>query len=310
MSALRASVDPRHERVAAEPVLRFQRRILEGRPGGAVDLPGIGQISWPVAVALFDTLLGAVWIDTKAAAREVLFARIARDLGTASVNELAEAYQGLAILAWMFEAWPMRTQAALQCCAPCALAGKCSAGRLLMLRYASKWRRCSGQRGLMNGKIVNAVGGAPGSTPCRRPGTNCVCKHAVSGCHIDTPESMAIADMRDGLSVEAAAEVADVRPRTLYRWIKRGAQGGLQAALERPSGQLSGSQAIQLAEWIAATSPDGPRWRTNRVQNEALRRFGVGITVYVADRLLRLHGPWRRRKILLRRRLTVAPVYD
>jgi transposase len=47
---------------------------------------------------------------------------------------------------------------------------------------------------------------------------------------------MAIADVRDGLSVEAAAEVADIKPRTLYNWIKRGAQGGLEAALERPSG--------------------------------------------------------------------------
>ena len=36
---------------------------------------------------------------------------------------------------------------------------------------------------------------------------------------------LAIADVRDGMPVEAAAEVADVRPRTLYRWIKRGARG-------------------------------------------------------------------------------------
>ncbi len=94
---------------------------------------------------------------------------------------------------------------------------------------------------------------------------------------------MAIADVRDGLSVEAAAEVADVRPRTLYRWIKRGAQGGLDAALERPSGQLSGSQAAELTDWIATASPDVPCWRTDRVQNEARRCFGVEITTYVAD---------------------------
>ncbi len=84
----------------------------------------------------------------------------------------------------------------------------------------------------------------------------------------------AIADVRDGLPAEVAAEIADVLPRTLYRWLKRGAAGGLGAALERPSGRLSEPQVIELAEWIAAASPDGPRWRSNRLQSEALRRFG------------------------------------
>jgi len=51
-------------------------------------------------------------------------------------------------------------------------------------------------------------------------------------------------------------------------------------------------------------------WRTNRIKNEALRRFGVGIAVHVAGRPLRKHGPWRRRKALAKRRFTVAPVYD
>ncbi|KRR14176.1 TniQ family protein [Bradyrhizobium valentinum] len=297
-------------KLATEPVLRFQRRILEGRPGGAIALPGIGEISWPVAVALFDALLGAVWIDTKPVAREILFARIARDLGAAPAGELADSYQALAILAWMFEAWPMRTQAALA-----------------MLR-AVRPRRQMQRWPTLDAAIRDQVAALfltawPDERNNRErgwwrawidylPKTGDELRAQAFRERLPHRRArlVAIADVRDGLSVEAAAEVADVRPRTLYRWIKRGAQGGLEAALERPSGQLSGSQAAQLAEWIAAASPDEPRWRTNRVQNEALRRFGVEITVYVADRLLRLYGPWRRRKILLRRRLTVAPVYS
>jgi hypothetical protein len=55
---------------------------------------------------------------------------------------------------------------------------------------------------------------------------------------------IAIADVRDGLS-------SKLLPRSPmfargHRWIKRGALGGLEAALERPSGQLSRSQATEL----------------------------------------------------------------
>ncbi len=296
--------------VAAEPVLRFQRRILEGRPAGIVDLPQIGKVGWSLAVALFDVLLGAVWIDTKPTARDVLFTRIARDFGTARLGELADGYQGLAILAWMFEAWPTRTQAALAMLR--AIRPRRQMQRWPTLDAAIRdqvealfitaWpdERNNGERSSWRAWIDNLpqtgeelrVQALRERLPHRRA------------------RLMAIADVRDGLSVEAAAEVADVRPRTLYRWIKRGAQGGLEAALERPSGQLSGPQAAQLAEWIANAPPAGPRWRTNRVQNEALRRFGVEITIYVADRLLRMHGPWRRRKVLAKRKMTVAPVYN
>lgn len=295
---------------AAAPVLRFQRRILEGRPHGVVELPEIGKITWPVAVALFDALLGAVWIDTKLAARDVLFARIARDLGTAPLGELADSYQGLAILAWMLEAWPARTQAALAMLR--AVRPRRQMQRWPVLDVAIRdqvkalflaaWpdERSNGERGWWRAWIDNLP----------QTGEELRAQALRERLPHRRARLVAIADVRDGLSVEAAAEVADVRPRTVYRWIKRGARGGLEAALERPSGQLSGLQAAQLAEWIAAASPDEPRWRTNRVQNEALRRFGVEITIYVADRLLRMHGPWRRRKILLRRRFTVAPVYD
>jgi transposase len=296
--------------LVADPVLRFQRRMLEGRPAGVVDLPEVGKISWPVAVALFDALLGAVWIDTKPAARDSLFARIARDLGTAPFDELADGYQGLAILAWMFEAWPARTQAALATLR--AVRPRRQMQRWPTLDPAIRDRveelfltawpdeRNNGERAWWRAWIDNLP----------QTGEELRTQALRERLPHRRARLMAIADVRDGLSVEAAAEVADARPRTLYRWMKRGAQGGLEAALERPSGQLSGLQAAQLAEWIAAASPDEPRWRANRVQNEALRRFGVVITIYVADRLLRLHGPWRRRKFLLRRRLTVAPVYD
>lgn len=98
-------------RFVPTPVLRLQRRLFTGRPDGIIDLPEIGPLAWTTVVALFDVLLGAVWIDTKPKARSQLFARIDRDIGS-ELGEAAEGCDGLIILAWMLDAWPMRVQAA------------------------------------------------------------------------------------------------------------------------------------------------------------------------------------------------------
>jgi transposase len=307
--AFRLARAPR--RTAAEPVIQFQQRVLDGRPAGIIDLPEVGRLTWPAAIALFDVLLGMVWIDTKPTTRDQLFARIARDLRSGPIGEIADAYQGLAILAWMFEAWPTRAQAAVA-----------------ILRAARPRRQIERWPTLDAAVRAQVEHLLLAAWPDEHHG----CERAWWRAWIDTlPETgddpraqaarerlphrrarlRAIADVRDGQPVEVAAEIADVMPRTLYRWLKRGATGGLDAALERPRWQhLTEPQVMELAEWIATASADGPRWRANRVQNEARRRFGVEITVHVAGRLLRRHGPWRRRRVLTKRRFTVAPVYD
>jgi len=95
-------------------VVGFQQRLIAGRPRGLVDLPGVGGLDWETAVVLFDVLLGAVWIDTKPAARDQLFRRIARDLNIVPFGSAPHGgYEGLSILAWMFNGWPGRVQAAL-----------------------------------------------------------------------------------------------------------------------------------------------------------------------------------------------------
>jgi transposase len=297
---------------AADAVIRFQQRLLIGRPLDLIDLPGVGELDWESAVALFDVLLGAVWIDTKPGARDQLFVRIARDLNTAPFGSAPHGgYEGLAILAWMFEGWPERVQVALAIL-------RAVRPRRQLLRWPD-----------LDEKVRRRVEDM--LLPCWPDERSCPNRAWWRSWIDNLPETteelrttaarerlphrrarlMAIADVRDGVPVEIAADLADVMPRTLYIWLKRGAAGGLDAALERPRWQyLTEPQVMELAEWISTASPDGPRWRANRVQNETRRRFGVEISVHVAGRLLRKHGPWRRRKVLAKRRLTVAPVYD
>jgi len=297
-------------RVTPEPVLRLQQRVLEGRPTGIINLPEVGALAWPVAVALFDVLLGVVWIDTKPTARNQLFARIARDLSTEPFGGVADSYLGLAILAWMFETWPTRAQAAfaiLRAARP--------------QRQLKRWPELNAAIHAQVEELLLATWPDESHDAERAwwrswiddlPETSDELRARAARERLPHRRArlLAIADVRDGLPVEVAAEVAEVLPRTLYRWLKRGAEAGMEAALERPSGRLSEPQVAELAEWIAAASPDEPRWRANRVQGEALRRFGEEISLDVAVRLLRSYGRWRRRKVLAKRKLTVAPVYD
>jgi transposase/predicted RNA-binding Zn-ribbon protein involved in translation (DUF1610 family) len=298
--------------LAPDPVLRFQRDVLDGRAAGIIELPGVGALTWPVAMALFDVLLGAVWIDTKQTARDQLFARIARDLGAEPFGEIADAYQGLAILAWMFGAWPMRTQAAL------AILRTARPGRQ-MQRWPNLDAEIHAQvEALLLATWPDECHGSErawwrswiGTLP--ETGDDLRAQAARERLPHRRARLLALADVRDGLPVEVAAEIADVMPRTLYRWLRRGAASGLDAALERPRWlYLTEPQVMELVEWIASAPPDGPRWRADRVQNEARRRFGTEISIHVADRLLRRHGPWRRRKVLgKKKRFSVAPVYD
>jgi len=97
--------------------------------------------------------------------------------------------------------------------------------------------------------------------------------------------------------------------RTIARQCE--AVAGLDASFEGPRWEcLTELHAKELIDWIGAAPPNGPRWRANRIVNEAARRFGVEITVHVADRLLRWCEPWPQRPRKPKRRLTVAPVYD
>jgi transposase len=109
----------------------------------------------------------------------------------------------------------------------------------------------------------------------------------------------ALAELKDGASVEAVAALVGVEPHSVYRWLHRGAAGGLEAALERPTGKpaLTGAQAEALGQWIA-----GDRLRQNRqaIVDRAREMFGVDLDLDAASRLLAKHRrakPGRRRRL-------------
>ena len=294
----------------AEPLLWLQRLLFEGRADGIIRLPDVGEMTWPVAITLCDVLLGAVWIDTKSQARGQLFARIARDVGGEPLGDAADGSAGMTILAWVFQGWPARAQAAhamLRAVRP--------------RRQIQRWpHRDAAVRDQVE-KMLNAVWPDERHGPERTWWRGWIDGLSETGDELRARAArerlphrrvrlLAIADVRDGQPVEVAADVAGVQPKTLYRWLRRGAQDGLEAALQRPSGVLGEPQRKEIADWIAEASPNAPRWRANRVQNEVRRRYGMDISIDVAHLLLRTYGPWRRRKVFATRKFTVAPVYN
>ncbi|MCV4860389.1 hypothetical protein OFB63_30545, partial [Escherichia coli] len=51
-----------HGHVVPDAAIDLQQRLLDQRPTGNIELPGVGVFDWPVMVALLDALLGVVWL--------------------------------------------------------------------------------------------------------------------------------------------------------------------------------------------------------------------------------------------------------
>lgn len=298
------TVAPREAHGAA---IALHRQLKIAHASRTIVLPGGEQLQWRAALALFDVLLGAVWIDTRLVMRRRLFARIEWEFGKGTLgNDPAGNYEGLLVLAWIVAGWPdrMRTTIAIvQGPRP--------------RRQLDRWRDLDDA---VRQKLLDLLLAIwPDQMPSEdrawwrawienlpETGDELRARAAIDRFPHRRARLLALADVRDGMPVELAAEAAGVMPRTLYIWLKRGAKGGLDSALDRQRGALNQAQAIEIAQWIADAPTNQPRWRANRVKNEVQRRFGLEISLNVATRLLRIHGPWIRRRIGAPHRRTYA----
>jgi len=281
---------------AHEVAVALQRQIRSAHDSGAFILTDGTVLQWPIAMALFDLLLGAIWIETRQPLRRQLFDRIENDFGRGVLSpDIFGNYGGLLILAWMLEEWPDRMRTALAIVRGARPRRQIERWRHLddrtqrvlldlLLEVWPDWKHPE-NRGWWRTWIE------------RLPETadELRARAAVDRFQHRRARLRALADVRDGMPVELAAKAAGVTPRTLYLWLKRGAVGGLEVALDRQRGVLNQAQAIEIAEWIGQAPTNQARWRADRVKNEVFRRFGVEISLTVAYRLLRRHGPWRRR---------------
>ncbi|MDQ0393492.1 TniQ family protein [Labrys monachus] len=290
-------------REAHPAAVALHRQLRAAHDSGTFVMPDRERLAWPEAIALFDVLLGAIWIETRPVTRRRLFERIERDFGPGTLGpEPAGSYEGLLILAWILDGWPDRvrtTIAIVQGPRP--------------RRQLDRWQHLDGATRQVLLDLLLAIWPDQKHPDDRawwrdwienlpESGDELRARAAIDRFPHRRARLMALADVRDGMPVELAAEAAGIIPRTLYIWLKRGAKAGLESALDRQRGALNQAQAVEIAQWIAEAPTNQPHWRSNRVRNEIFRRFGLEVSLEVASRLLRKHGPWVRRRVSAPRR--------
>jgi transposase len=267
-------------------------------------------------MALIDVLLGIVWIDIQRKYRGRLFARVANDLDLGQHNSIvwSSNYSGLLILAWLLDDLAIRLPAAI------AILHAPRLDRLLARAPDLSCETSDRLRVILAPAIASAPKGRRSwcSWIETLPETGIdLRKRALSERYkLRRQRLFAFAAIRDGATVEAAAESIGVIARTLYRWLHQGAEHGLEAALERPRrrSQLSGAQAEALGRWIAI---DRSHQHRRAVTDAALDQLGIVLRPDQVSGLLRVHRhakPGRRHrpwKPKLQRATQVAgPTHD
>ena len=303
---------------ANEATLRLQQALIVGKRSGRLALPRIGDLDWPTMMALIDVLLGMVWIGTAREYRRRLFKRIADDLdlGEDQTDSIPwrSNYGGLLILAWLLEDLDAHLRAAI------ATLHTVHRDRLLA--------RLPNLPEEMSERLRTILAPAAASRPQGRrswrewidtlpeSGTDLRERALGERYRLRRRRLFVLAAIRDGATVESAADSAGMRARTVYRLLDQGARNGLEAALERPrrGNKLTGAQAEALGRWIAGARAHQSR---KAVMAQALTMFGVSLNTDEAYAVLRVHrraGRGRRRRLWkpnpLRCTILAEPTHD
>ncbi len=97
---------------AQASVLKLHAALVRGKRLGAIDLAGIGRLSWPDTVALVDVLMGTIWTALHTRERQDIFQRMVcsrRADDERGSGAHGGQYHGLDLLAWLLEGWPWST---------------------------------------------------------------------------------------------------------------------------------------------------------------------------------------------------------
>jgi hypothetical protein len=229
--------------VRAHPAaVELQAMLFAGKRSGTTDIPNIGPLDWPMTMALADVLLSMVWTRATKKQRDYLaprrrdrlFSRIARDLriGARDRADLpwTSNYGGLVILTWLLDDLAKRL--------PYAIATLCS----------PRLEGLLGREGLddptrerLRAILAPAVVKSPKDRRSWRPWLETLPlspedlrDRAVRERYKHRRQRLtALAELMAGASVPAAAAKVGVREKSVYRWLRAGAAGGLEAMLER-----------------------------------------------------------------------------
>lgn len=283
--------------------VELQSLLVAGKEAGTLVLPSVGEVEWATMMAVADMLLGMIWTGVTAEHREQFFNRIARDLDLSAGDRLSLSltsnYGSLLMLTWLTADLPHRLPTAI--------------GILKSVRFRGLLGRHDDIDDDMTTRLrtilAPAVATYAEGRGSWRPWIDSLPESASELRERAARERYkhrrqrltAFAELKDGATVVAAAAVVRMRPKSVYRWLDRGVEDGLEAALERPTGRpvLTSAQSEALAQWICA---DRAHQNRHAIVAQALARFGVELGLDSASKLLKKHrhprpGSGRRRRL-------------
>ena len=295
--------------VAHPAVLDLQAALIAGKRSGTAIVPGVGALDWPTTMALADVLLAMVWARRTKKQRDYLaprrrdrlFASIGRDLGMTQGEwervPWTRNYGGLLLLAWLLRDLEVRLPRAMSTLCTPRLEGLLNP--FTDLNDITKERL----RTILAAATVKPPKGRRAWKPWLRilpESADGLRERAMHERYKHRRQRLrALAELKDGASVEAVATLVGVTPHSVYRWLHRGAAGGLEAVLERATGKpaLTGAQAEALAQWIACDRVHQDRRAIAARVQEA---FDIQLDLDAASKLLAKHGrakPGHRRRL-------------
>jgi hypothetical protein len=290
-------------RWAHDQSVELQSLLVAGKRTGALVLPGVGEVDWTTMMAVADMLLGMIWSVVTTQHREQLFNRIARELGLGGEDRLSLSltsnYGSLLMLDWLVTDLPHRLPAAIGILKSARFEGLLGRHDEIDDDMAARLRTilapAIANPGVGRGAWHPWIDSLPESaSDLRERAAGKRYKHRRQ-------RLTAFAELKAGATVVAAAAIARVRPKSVYRWLDCGVENGLEAALERPTGSpvLTSAQSEALAQWICA---DRAHQNRHAIVAQALAWFGIELSLDIASNLLRKHrerkpGSNRRRRL-------------
>ncbi|MDQ2801792.1 MAG: TniQ family protein [Pseudomonadota bacterium] len=289
---------------AAAAVCVLQAGLLAVKRSGHGSLDGIGAITWATFVSFADIVRTAIWHGTTDYRRERLFGRVVTDTGLDQEARLhtdwPSNYGFLLVAAWMLADWPRRIEETT------GLLRTPSVAALLALMPDNG-----------AGLDEHAVALATQGIPMRRSRDE-IWRHWLETLP-ETAEMLwdryraetrqprmfrlaALAHLRAGADVIAAAREARASVTAVERWLDLGVDYGLQFLLRdwlRIS-ELTEAEASSILGWLKATPRATAGWSTDHLQHEIAERFGLPISTLAVRHLLTAHFGTHRRRTLPR----------
>jgi hypothetical protein len=197
--------------------------LLSGKLQGVTQLTGIGEISWPLAVAVVSVLLELLRIDPAARRRARLYARVRRDFDCGSgwtLGDWTGRYGNLLLTAWMLDHWPHNLRSCLRTIGSSSLHTQIARHHELTPAIRNQLQQIF--HTVAPRRSLNRESWRPWLDQFPETSKQLRVRAEREGLEHRRVRLIALAGLREGKSVKAVAAAIRYQPHTVIRWLQEG----------------------------------------------------------------------------------------